>query len=239
MAVIADIAGNKKGEKLSWFSSVTIIGNLLGAPIGGFVLYSLSQSATPSLADFQKVYLLSGFAGVMSLLFAWRYLKGAGSLFREESGLKTCLRKVRIGHQRGCERPAGGRHLQHGRVAEHDHGRSGSLPARLCRQSGRVQRFQAGLLWGIQVLATILSKPIMGKISDGTGRKPVIAAGMVLCAVSFACVPMLNAFYLLLITSAFFGLGEAFVTSSSAALVADHLQGTAFRDSHGNFRDHL
>ena len=34
MAVIADIAGTKKGEMLSWFSSVTIIGNLLGAPHG-------------------------------------------------------------------------------------------------------------------------------------------------------------------------------------------------------------
>jgi MFS family permease len=35
MAVIADMAGTKKGEMLSWFSSVTIIGNLLGAPLGG------------------------------------------------------------------------------------------------------------------------------------------------------------------------------------------------------------
>ncbi|MBI5635174.1 MAG: MFS transporter, partial [Nitrospirae bacterium] len=34
MAVVADIAGKNKGEMLSWFSSVTIIGNLLGAPLG-------------------------------------------------------------------------------------------------------------------------------------------------------------------------------------------------------------
>lgn len=35
MAVVADVAGERKGELLSWFSSITIIGNLLGAPLGG------------------------------------------------------------------------------------------------------------------------------------------------------------------------------------------------------------
>ena len=34
MATIADIAGEKKGERLSTFSSITIIGNLIGAPLG-------------------------------------------------------------------------------------------------------------------------------------------------------------------------------------------------------------
>jgi MFS family permease len=75
----------------------------------------------------------------------------------------------------------------------------------------------------------------MGKISDGYGRKPVIAAGMVMCAVSFACVPMLDAFHLLLITSALFGLGEALVTSSSAALVADLCKDRHFGTAMGTF----
>src|SRR4030066_1901541 len=42
MAVVADVAGGKKGEMLAWFSSITIIGNLLGAPLGGFILPSAS-----------------------------------------------------------------------------------------------------------------------------------------------------------------------------------------------------
>jgi MFS family permease len=98
-----------------------------------------------------------------------------------------------------------------------------------------LNEFQAGLLWGIQVLVTIISKPIMGKFSDGSGRKTLIAIGMVLCAVSFACVPLLKTFYLLLMAAAFFGFGEAFVTSSSAALIADICKKRHFGTAMGTF----
>jgi MFS family permease len=48
MAVVADIAGTSKGEWLSWFSSVTIIGTLLGAPLGGFLLYHFPAAPGPA-----------------------------------------------------------------------------------------------------------------------------------------------------------------------------------------------
>ena len=67
MAVVMDAAGGRKGEMLSWFSSVTIIGNLVGAPVGGFILYRLATSS-PTLFDFQVVYLVSGVAGLLSLI---------------------------------------------------------------------------------------------------------------------------------------------------------------------------
>jgi DHA1 family multidrug resistance protein-like MFS transporter len=58
---------------------------------------------------------------------------------------------------------------------------------------------------------------------------------MVLCAVSFGCVPLLKAFPLLLISAAWFGLGEAFVTSSSAALVVDICKQRHFGTAMGTF----
>lgn len=234
MAVIAEFAGNKKGEMLSWFSSVTIIGNLLGAPIGGFVLYSISKASTLSLGDFQKVYLLSGFAGLLSLLCAWRFLRGEepiqngmglkDSLSRFASGIKEVVSDKRVVITSSMEG------LQNTTMGALE----AFLPIYAVKVAG-LNEFQAGLLWGVQVLVTILSKPIMGKMSDRYGRKPVIVTGMVLCAVSFACVPLLQAFYLLLITAAFFGLGEAFVTSSSAALVADICKERHFGTAMGTF----
>jgi MFS family permease len=98
-----------------------------------------------------------------------------------------------------------------------------------------LNEFQAGLLWGVQVLTTILSKPMMGRMSDRWGRKSIIVAGMVLCAGSFAAIPLLTSFILLLGTALVFGLGEAFVTSSSAALVADVCQEKHFGTAMGTF----
>jgi len=234
MAVIADIAGNKKGEMLSWFSSVTIIGNLLGAPIGGFVLYSLSRASTLDLGDFHKVYLLSGFAGLLSLFCGWRYLKGEESIQRG-LGLKNSLHKFASGIK---EVVSDRRVVITSSMEGLQNTTMGALEAFLpiyAVQVAGLNAFQAGLLWGIQVLVTIFSKPIMGKMSDGYGRKPVIVAGMVLCAFSFACVPLLQAFYLLLMAAAFFGLGEAFVTSSSAALVVDICKERHFGTAMGTF----
>ena len=48
MAVIVNAAGDRRAELLSWFSSVTILGNLVGAPLGGFLLTYLSGDSEPN-----------------------------------------------------------------------------------------------------------------------------------------------------------------------------------------------
>ncbi|MHC1724813.1 MAG: MFS transporter [Syntrophobacteraceae bacterium] len=234
MAVVADMAGSKKAEMLSWFSSVTIIGNLLGAPIGGFLLYSISRSAVPSIGDFQMVFLLSGGSGVISLLFALSLLKGeesagtgAGlreSLKRFFSGISEVVSDKRIVVTSSME---GLQNMTMGAL-------EAFLPIYAVTVAG-LNEFQAGLLWGAQVFVTILSKPVMGKISDRYGRKPLITVGMILCAGSFASIPMLGSFHFLLVTAVLFGFGEAFVTSSSAALVADFCKEKHFGTAMGTF----
>ena len=81
--------------------------------------------------------------------------------------------------------------------------------------------FEAGLLWAVQVVVTMLAKPVMGKVSDRYGRRPLIVAGLISCAVPFALIPHLIGFWALVPACLLFGFGEALVTSSSAAMVAD------------------
>ncbi len=95
--------------------------------------------------------------------------------------------------------------------------------------------FRQASLWGVQVVTTILSKPVMGKTSDKYGRKALIVTGLLICAVSFGAIPMLKSFYLLMLAAAFFGLGEALVTSSGAALVADLCKEKHFGTAMGTF----
>lgn len=234
MAVVADIAGAKKGEMLSWFSSITIIGNLLGAPLGGFILQRAAGSGALSMTEFHYAYVASGIAGMLALIMALSVLRddrqvqrGMGlkeASLRFVSGIKEVISDRRILITSNME---GLQNLTVGAL-------EAFLPIYAVTVAG-LNEFQAGLLWGVQVLVTILSKPIMGKISDRYGRKPLIVAGMILCAVSFGSIPLLRDFYLLMLAATFFGFGEAFVTSSSAALVADICKEKHFGTAMGTF----
>lgn len=233
MAVVIDVAGGKKGEMLSWFSSVTIIGNLIGAPVGGFILYSMSAGSL-SLAQFQTVYIVSGIAGMLSLLIALKLLTHSEKVEKVKS-LKESYERFLSGIK---EVASDKRVLITSNMEGLQNMTVGALEAFLPIYAVKVvgfNEFQAGLLWGIQVLATILSKPLMGKVSDRYGRKPLITVGMLLCAVSFGSIPLLKDFYLLMLAAIVFGFGEAFVTSSSAALVADICKEKHFGTAMGTF----
>lgn len=234
MAVIADVAGTKKGELLSWFSSVTLIGNLLGAPLGGLILHRSSGAPDPSLADFHYAYLASGFAGMVALILALGLLKGEKPREKDKglteavkrflSGIKEVMSDRRVSVTSAME---GIQNMAVGAL-------EAFLPIYAVKVAG-LNEFQAGVLWGMQVLTTILSKPVMGKTSDQYGRKPLIATGLFICAISFGLIPALMNFYLLMMTSALFGLGEAFVTSSGAALIADICKEKHFGTAMGTF----
>jgi MFS family permease len=80
---------------------------------------------------------------------------------------------------------------------------------------------EVGLLFTVQAGTSFVSKPIMGRVSDRLGRQPLIMIGLLTCAGTFVGISQASAFSALLLLSAGFGFGEAVVTSSSAALVAD------------------
>ena len=234
MAVVADMAGKNKGEMLSWFSSVTIIGNLLGAPLGGFILHGSPGASGPSMADFQYAYLASGIAGVFSLIMAVSVLRG-DKRKEDGRGLKDAYDRFAS----GIREVISDRNIVITSVMEGLQNLTvGALEAFLPIYAVKVaglNEFQAGLLWGIQIVVTILSKPIMGKTSDRYGRKPLITLGMILCAVSFGAIPLFQNFCTLMTAAIIFGLGESFVTSSSAALVADICKEKHFGTAMGTF----
>jgi len=234
MAVVADVAGARKGEMLSWFSSVTIIGNLLGAPLGGFILHSAPGAAGPSLAEFRYAYLGSGIAGMLSLAMALSVLR-ADKAREKGRGLEEAYKRFAAGikeviSDRNVVITSAMEGLQNLTVGALE----AFLPIYAVTVAG-LNEFQAGLLWGIQVVVTILSKPVMGKTSDRYGRKPLISIGLVLCAVSFGAIPLFQGFYTLMTAAIIFGLGESFVTSSSAALVADICKEKHFGTAMGTF----
>jgi MFS family permease len=234
MAVVADVAGNRKGELLSWFSSVCIAGTLLGAPIGGYVLLLLGGQGASGLGEFRTVFLLSGITGAAALIFGFSTLrngdkpaagKGLAERFHLFSrGIREVVADRRVLMTSAME---GIQNLSMGAL-------EAFLPVYAVTVAG-LNVFEAGLLWAVQIVVTFIAKPLMGRVSDRWGRRPLIVAGMLLCAVPMALIPQLTGFIPLMIAGMFFGLGEAFVTSSSAALVADYCQARHYGAAMGTF----
>ncbi len=234
MAVVADVAGARKGEMLSWFSSVCIAGTLLGAPIGGGLLLLMGSGGPADLGGFRAVFLCSALTGVSALALGLLTLRH-GDKPVEGKGLAERFHLF----ARGIREVVADRRVLMTSAMEGIQNMSmGALEAFLPVYAVTVAGlnvFQAGLVWGVQIVVTLIAKPLMGKVSDRWGRRPLIVAGMLLCAVPFALVPHLTGFVSLMLAGMVFGLGEAFVTSSSAAMVADFCKARHYGAAMGVF----
>lgn len=223
MAVVVAAAGDKRAEGLAWFSSITIIGGLVGAPLGGWLLTAQAGGGDVALAHFHVIYAVVGALGSGALVLALWVLRGRlsdvppdthGTLvaaWRQfRAGVREILLDRRVLLTSNME---GVQNLSVGAL-------EAFLPVYAVVVCG-FSPFQAGVLWAVQAVTTLASKPMMGRWSDQRGRHGLLFWGMFVCAIPFALVPWTREFSLLLALSMMFGLGEAVVTSSAAALVAD------------------
>jgi DHA1 family multidrug resistance protein-like MFS transporter len=236
MAVVVSVAGGRRAELLSWFSSVTILGNLVGAPLGGLLLSLLSDSSGPRLEHFHIVYGIVAAFGMASLLLALVILPradeatitGGRTVAAVIKQFRTAIREILLDRRvLLTSNMEGVQNLTVGAL-------EAFLPVYAVTVCG-LSAFQAGTLWGIQILSVISTKPLIGRISDRQGRIPLVFWGMFVCAIPFGLIPWTQNYWTLLLLAACFGLGEAMVTSSAAALVADFCKEAQLGSAMGAF----
>ncbi len=212
MAAVADTFDERRGERMGWYSSATMVGRFLAPLVGGALIFG---------EDFHWVFLATGIIGTLSLVAALRLplstatstsmgnalKRGRGEIWAD---IKTILTHHGI--------------LATSMIEAVQYFAFGCLevflPIYLYEEAG-FPPFSIGLLFTVQIAVATLTKPLAGRLSDRYGRVRMIVAGLVLGGVTMAFMACSKNYVMLALLIGLFGLGLATVTASSAALVAD------------------
>ncbi|MGH7259057.1 MAG: MFS transporter [Nitrospiraceae bacterium] len=210
LATVAELYRERRGAALGTYTACTQAGSLLGPVIGGWLYYQ---------AGFPATFVTAGIFGSIALLIFFslrlnppppRGEKGFAPVLAEMlKGFRVVARNTRVLVTSTTD---GAKMIANGALMAF-------LP--IYGLSVGLNPGEAGLLFGAQGVTSFFSKPIMGRVSDRVGRKPLILTGLCICAATFVAIPHVSWFPALLLLSAGFGYGEAVVTSSTSAFVAD------------------
>lgn len=211
LATVAELYRERRGAALGTYTACTQSGALLGPFIGGYLAFAYG---------FSSAFVTAGIFGCAAIaMFYGLHLspppprvhdKGSASVWAEMWKGFTIVarnRKVLITSSTDAAKMIANGALM------------AFLP--LYGVSVGLNAGEVGLLFTVQSLTSFISKPIMGRVSDRLGRQPLIMLGLLICAATFVSIPHVAGFALLLLLSAGFGFGEAVVSSSSSAFVAD------------------
>jgi DHA1 family multidrug resistance protein-like MFS transporter len=212
LAAVADTFDKNRGERMGWYSSATMVGRFLAPTVGGLLIFG---------EDFHWVYLADGFAGILALVAvvtlpiasasseSWREAFGQQRA-RYGQEIRSTLRHLGILATAGVEAV---QYFAFGALETF-------LPIYLNEQLG-YPAWKIGLLFTAQILAATVTKPVVGRLSDRYGRVPMIVSGLILGGITTGTMVLSSDYFAIMILMAFFGLGLATVTASTAALVAD------------------
>ncbi len=214
-ASIAELFPNKRGERISLFSSATYLARVSAPVVGGYILFMTAS-------DFQLLYLCVAVSGVTALIAALPLLMERRSTVAHE---RVNIRKVAQRISRGWRSIASDRSVLF----------VSSVQACLFYAYGSIEFYLAGyllevvslndFLTGIVIMSIIavgiLARPYMGRLSDRVGRRLIMVLGLVVSGLPLLAVPFSTDFWLLLLLMIIFGFGFACVTSSSPALISE------------------
>ncbi len=211
LATVADLYKERRGAAMGTYTACTQSGALLGPFLGGWLVYQ---------AGFPTAFVTAGMFGCIAILIFFSlhldeppprvHDKGVGPVLAEMGkGFLAVARNRRVLITSSTD---AAKMIANGALMAF-------LP--LYGLSVGLNAGEVGLLFSVQAVTSFFSKPIMGRVSDRVGRQPLILIGLLICAATFISMPHVGSFALLLLLSSGFGFGEAVVSSSSAALVAD------------------
>ncbi|TKB60887.1 MAG: MFS transporter [Nitrospira sp.] len=211
LATVAELYRERRGAALGTYTACTQSGSLLGPFLGGYLIHA---------AGFDAAFVTAGIFGCIGMVLFYSLHLDVAVPQRKEQGTAVVLSEMWKGFAAVANN---NKVLITSMTDAAKMIANGALMAflPLYGVSAGLNPGEVGLLFSVQAGTSFFSKPIMGRISDRVGRQPLIILGLLICAVTFVYIPYVSMFPVLLLLSAGFGFGEAVVSSSSSALVAD------------------
>ena len=211
LATVAELYRERRGAALGTYTACTQSGSLLGPFLGGYLIHA---------AGFPTAFVMAGAFGCIGMVLFYSLHLNVSVPQRKEQGTAVVLSEMWKGFAAVAKNK---KVLITSMTDAAKMIANGALMAFLPLYgiSVGLNPGEVGILFTVQAFTSFFSKPIMGRISDRVGRQPLIVLGLFICAGTFVCIPHVSMFPVLLLLSAGFGFGEAVVSSSSSALVAD------------------
>lgn len=211
LATVAELYRERRGAALGTYTACTQSGALLGPFIGGYLAH---------VAGFDFAFVTAGICGCIAIVLFYSLHLDVATPRVPEKGMRPLLAEMWKGFAIVAQNRKvlitsatdGAKMIANGALMAF-------LP--LYGLTVGLNPGEVGLLFSVQAGTSFFSKPIMGRVSDRVGRQPLIITGLLICAITFVCMPHVSIFAVLLLLSAGFGFGEAVVSSSSSAFVAD------------------
>ncbi len=216
-AAIAELFPQRRAERISTFSSATIIGRSIAPFLGGWILFNTGS-------DFKSVYLAVAASSATALALGLLIMRKTPSeRSRGEDRSLSDGKDLKL-LKEGWRRVLGERRVLVAGLAEAvQYLTYGAFEFFfvLYASSKGINEFLIGIIVGIGLVSVTVTKPIFGWLSDRLGRRPMILGGFILGGGALVAVPVMREFLGLAAVSFFYGFGFSAVTSSTPAFVSD------------------
>ncbi len=225
-ASIAELFPTKRGERISLFNSATAVGRALAPFLGGYILFATDQS-------YFTLYVAVGIVGVTAFVTALLFLAEKRNTSKEPFREPRSTRKmfggwlflVKNGGVLGVSFVQAAQYFAFGSVEFF-------LVGYLTDVAG-LDIFSIGVITGSQIVALVIARPLIGRLSDRMGRTKPIVAGIVASCVLVAAFPFTTQFPLLLLLAIGYGASFATVLSSTSPMMCELVPSTLVGASMG------
>jgi len=217
-AFVAELFPTKRGERISLFSSATVVGRTIAPFLGGYILFVTDYG-------FHELYLAVGIFGLAAFVTVLLLLKDNSQTSNKSRENQS---REESGFFRGWIAVARNRDVLIASLVEaaqyYAFGAVEFFLVGYLMEIAQLDPLSFGIIMGAQLAIIPLIKPFMGRLSDRIGRRTPIIAGSLISAFALAAVSSFVQFPILLLISITYGVGFSLVTSSTPALVSELTQ---------------